>query len=103
MTKERFANIVDRVICSRQSFQKGGKYRVIKSGASLSTSIPMEGSAVRYKTTYLPVGAIIEYVGEVTGFGHDNVKEDTFAYGDIRGAFSPEYWGMVKDGWLEEV
>lgn len=80
------------------------KYRVLKPGARLevlrSTSmLETETTAV----TLLP-GDEITYVGERRGWGHDTVPEPYFSTADgFTGAFSRHSWGVVLDGWLEEV
>jgi hypothetical protein len=83
---------------------KKEKYRVAKEGASLEMPHPI--NQIFNPKDYdvdLPVGATITYLGRTPGWGSDNVSYDTFEYEGKEGSFYPNFWGVAKKGYLNEM
>lgn len=88
---------------SRAGLKKGKIYRVLKPGARLSWLVPCGPSAWSGESKSLPVGAEITYLGQVMGWGSDNIPVANFEWQGKKGEFWPNTWGRVADGWLELV
>ena len=85
----------------RLELKKGATYRVLKPGAHLNWLVPCGPSAWSGESKNLPVGAEITFLGDVMGWGSDNIPVANFEYQGKKGEFWPNNWGRVEDGWLE--
>ena len=106
--KEAMSNRIDRIAkkLEARSFidlEKGHTYRVLKHGASLNKMVSTGSFGYSGESKDLPVGAEIKFIGEFMGLGGDNIKLPHFNYNGFQGHFSPEYWGSIEEGWLEDV
>ena len=84
-------------------FEKGKKYRVLREGTSLRWSESIGPNAWRGKSEKLVVGDELEYTGALNGWGSDTIPVDNFQKNTVKGEFWPNDWGMVEDGYLEEI
>lgn len=87
---------------THRDLASGQKYKVVKSGATLSYWIPrwnyQEGASVK-----LLEGDIIEYRDFVYGGGSDDVCYHRFSKDGQVGQFWPNNWGMCDLSFLELV
>ena len=81
----------------------GVKYRVVRPGARLSRTVPAGHMCMTSERTKLEVGEEIEFVGYKNCWGSDPVPVANFKYGDFKGEFWPNDWGIPEYGYLEEI
>ena len=83
------------------NLEKGKTYRVLRPGARLSWLVPCGYCAWSGESVDLPAGAEITFLGNITGWGSDNIPVANFEWQNRKGEFWPNTWGSVEDGWLE--
>lgn len=83
-------------------FEIGKKYRVIKTGSSISWTETNYISEFKTITKQLHIGDIVEYKGRKDFPGCD-VSYDIFEINEAEGVFWPNQFGVAKEEYLKNI